>query len=139
MKRKQLLSVAAILVLTGAVVLTGQSATADVGDGNLGCNSGEICYSRYASNNTYQKHFWWNANHAGYKFTNVNTGATGQGNLQNGADKINNRDSSCDVKTIDDRGALPDDVFNAPNGGGWRDITSSVDNENDRHERHRCG
>lgn len=137
MKRK-LLSAAAGLALAGSIILSGQSASADVGDGWLSCNSGEICFSRDAGNTTYQKHFWWAADHEGYQFTNVNNGAGNQGAVRDGADQINNKDTSCKVKVVDDRGFYPDDVFDVARGGGWKDIPGSVDNENDRHERHSC-
>jgi hypothetical protein len=135
---KKLLTLAAAVAFVGTAVLNGQSASADVGDGLLSCNSGEICYSRDPANTTYQKHFWWASDHAGYQFTNVSTGATNQGALQNGADQIRNRDTSCEVKTVDDRGIFPDDVYNVYHDGTWHDIPGSVDDENDRHERHAC-
>lgn len=36
----------------------GAGAAADSGDGKLGCNTYEICFSRDAANTTYQKHFY---------------------------------------------------------------------------------
>lgn len=68
----------------------------------------------------------------------MSTGATDGGYVKNNADQVRNRDSSCHVKVVDDRGIYPDDVFTAVNDGNWKTICSSVDNENDRHERFNC-
>lgn len=138
MSRQSLIGVTVALALAGGV---GPAAAADVGDGQLGCNIYEICFSRDDSNNTYQKHFYNAGSHDNYTFTNVNTGATNQGALKDGADKIANRDGSCDVRVVDDRGLYPDDVQTVPNNSGsvvWVSLDSSVDNENDRHERVNC-
>ena len=56
--------------------------------------------------------------------------------LRNNAESVDNK-TNCDVRIIDDRGWFPDD---------WQDIAhktsadliSSVDDENDRHERRTC-
>ena len=128
----------ALCLTGGLVVTTAGVAAADSGDGSLACNGGEICFSRDDGNYTYQKHFWYSADHAGYKFVNVTNGTTTSSYVRDGADQIRNRDSNCDVKVVDDRGWYPDDVFVAINDGSWKTISSAVDNENDRHERFSC-
>lgn len=121
----------------GAVLAGGVAATADSGDGKLGCNTYEICFSRDAANTTYQKHFYNGGSHSGYTFTNVNTGAGGQGGLQNNAAQVRNRDGSCTVRVIDDLNLRPDDYHDIANNGVWTQLKGDVINENDKHER-RC-
>jgi transposase len=130
---------AVLMLSAGGFVGAGVTiANADSGDGNLACNGGEICFARDDGSYTYQKHFYYGASHDNYVFTNVTTGSADGGYLKNNADQIRNRDSSCDVKVVDDRGIYPDDVFTAVNDGNWKTISGEVDNENDRHERFNC-
>ncbi|WP_433825903.1 hypothetical protein ACQP2E_27815 [Actinoplanes sp. CA-015351] len=122
----------------GAVMALGAlagPASADVGDGNLACNSGEICFARDATNTTYQKHFWNAGSHSSYTFTNVTNGAGGQGALKDNSPQLKNRDTVCTVKVIDDHGVLPDDVSSHGRSTAWQAINSSVKDQNDRHER----
>lgn len=122
----------------GMSVAYGVSAGADSGDGNLGCNTYEICFSRDTTNTTYQKHFWYNANHDGYQFTNVSTGAGGQGYLKDNAAQVRNRDGSCDVKVIDTISAWPDDYHVIPNNSVWTMLKDDTRNQNNKHERVNC-
>lgn len=119
----------------GVSLAWGVAATADVGDGNLACNTYEICFSRDLSNTTYQKHFWDAGSHDGYTFTNVNTGAGGQGALKDNAAQVRNRDGSCDVKVVDTITGWPDDYQIIPNNGVWTALKSDVINQNNKHER----
>lgn len=129
--------VAAALSVSLAVFGATAASAADSGDGYLACNSGEICFGSADGNTTYQKHFFWGADHANYFFTNVNTGVQSTTPLKDNADQVRNRDSACAVRVIDDRGILPDDWQDIPNNGNWTTLITTVDNENDRHER-RC-
>jgi transposase len=126
-------------LVAGALVgLAPGAAVADVGDGLLSCNRGEICFNRDVPAGRYQKHFWYNAEHSSYQFTNVSTGACCQGPLRDNADTVKNRDTTCYVLVVDDRGIFPDDSQRVPiNHTAWFDLASSIDNENDRHVR--CG
>jgi transposase len=110
-------------------------ASADVGDGRLTCNSGEICYSRDEGNTNYQKHFWNAGWHTDYSFTDVRNGTGGQGAVRDGADQIRNRDTRCNVKVVNDHGVLPDQHRTYVNDGSWYVLHSDVRNKNDRHER----
>lgn len=110
-------------------------ASADVGDGSLGCNTGEICFARDSTNTTYQKHFWYAGWHTNYTFTNVSSGAGGQGAVRDNAYQIKNLDTACTIKVIDDHGILPDDVSSISRQSYWQVIGSSVRDQNDRHER----
>jgi transposase len=121
-------------LLAGTFIQAG-IANADSGDGSLACNAGEICFNRDGANLTYQKHFWYSGDHSGYTFTNVSTGATGQGYLRDNAYSVKNRDSSCNVKVVDDRGIYPDDYQTIDNNNSWTTLISSVRDQNDRHER----
>ena len=134
MNRKMQVIALAVATAAGTVFSTGV-ATADSGDGNLNCNAGEICFNRDGGTLTYQKHFWYSGNHSGYTFTNVETGAGGQGDLRDNAYSVKNRDSSCDVKVVDDRGVYPDDYQTIANNNSWTTLISSVRDQNDRHER----
>jgi transposase len=122
----------------GSILAVPNIASADVGDGQLACNAGEICFARDLDNTTYQKHFWYAGSHDGYTFTNVTTGATNQGNLKDGADQLRNRDSVCDVKVIDVITFLPDDSHTVANNGSWTALETDVRNQNDKHERVNC-
>lgn len=133
--RRALMSVAGSLLLVGSGLALAPGAFADSGDGSLACNGGEICFSRDLTNTTYQKHFFFAGDHDGYSFTNVTNGAGGQGPLKDGADQVRNRDSSCSIKVVDDRGILPDDYQVVANNGAWTVLNTDVRNQNDRHER----
>ncbi len=126
---------AAAVALLGA---GGVAAHADSGDGKLGCNAYEICFARDTTNTTYQKHFWYGANHDGYSFTNVNTGATGQGALKDNAAQVRNRDGSCDVKVIDTKSLQPDDYHIVPNNSVWTMLKDDTRDQNNKHERVNC-
>lgn len=123
--------VAAALAATGA-------ATADSGDGSLACNGGEICFSRDTTNTTYQKHFWYGANHDAYKFTNVSTGVVTGSYLEDNAAQLRNRDGSCDVKVIDWNGALPSVSHTVANNGVWTMLKDGVRDQNNEHQRVNC-
>lgn len=130
--RRILLGGAGALFMIGALATP---ASADVGDGNLACNTGEICYARDIDNTTYQKHFWNEGWHTSYTFTNVTNGTGGQGSVRDGADQIRNRDTACSVKVVDDHGALPDDHRTYANNSTWYTLHTDIRNQNDRHER----
>lgn len=136
--RRSTTAVALVVAALGAVSMPAQ---ADVGDGKLACNSGEICFSRdYYSGTkpTYQKHFWYSGDHDGYYFVNVNTGVQDTTPLRDNANALRNRDTQCSVKVIDWRSFWPDDTQTIPNTGQWVNLDSSVVNQNDRHERVNC-
>lgn len=122
-------------VLATSVVAVPIMAHADSGNGQLTCDGGEICLSRDSGSFTWQKHFWWAAEHGGYYWTNVNDG-TGGTTVVNSASAVKNRDTGCTVKVINDRGALPDYVqIFAANSNTWFSLVSGVNDANDRHER----
>ena len=132
-------SLAAISIVTvgsGALLTT---ASADSGDGKLGCNTYEICFSRDLANTTHQKHFYNSANHDNYTFTNVSTGASNTGALEDNAAQVRNRDGSCDVKVIDWNGALPSVTQTVANNGAWKALKDGVINQNNEHQRVNCG
>lgn len=130
-----------VIIAAGALAVsmgTATIATADSGDGSLACNSYEICFSRDTTNTTYQKHFWYGANHDGYKFTNVSTGAVSGSYLEDNAAQVRNRDGSCDVKVIDWNGALPSVTQTVSNNGVWTMLKDGVRDQNNEHQRVNC-
>jgi hypothetical protein len=132
---RKLTMAAASVAALGLGALAAPGAVADVGDGNLACNRGEICLS-YSSSNVYQKHFWNAGSHGAYNFTNVNNGQASSHPVRDNTYSVWNRDTTCTVKVIDDKGILPDDVHSiGKNQGGWIKLSDSVRNQNDRHER----
>lgn len=68
----------------------------------------------------------------------MNTGAGGQGALQNNAAQVRNRDGSCDVKVIDDLNLRPGDYHIIANNGVWTAFKGDTINQNDKHERVNC-
>lgn len=125
-------------VTVAASVGLAAAAAADSGDGKLACNTYEICFSRDLANTTYQKHFYYGANHDGYTFTNVSSGATNQGALEDNAAQVKNRDGSCDVKVIDWNGAFPSVTQTVPNNSTWTNLKDGVINQNNEHQRVNC-
>lgn len=128
-----------LLALSAGVLVAGPGlmAAADSGDGRLGCNTYEICFSRDVDNTTYQKHFYYGANHDAYRFSNVNTGASSS-LLEDNAAQVRNRDGSCDVKVIDWNGALPSVTHTVANNGTWTMLKDGVRNQNNEHQRVNC-
>lgn len=125
-----------VMASTAAMAFLGVGAVnADVGDGKLACNYGEICFNRDAGNRYYQKHFWKHGSHINLTFTDVRNGATNKGKLRDNAYSVRNRDTKCPVKVIDDRGIMVDDVHEIPNDSRWYTLKRSVRDQNDRHER----
>ncbi len=114
------------------------AASADVGDGSLACNPGEICFT-YDGYFTYQKHFWKAATHDGYYFARVSDGAATSYKLRDNAWGIKNRDTKCKVKVIDVLGFAPDQsqLFGMADTA-WRKFNADVINQNDKHERVSC-
>lgn len=129
------LAAAGVLAVSVATMST---AGADSGDGSLACNAYEICFSRDGGNTTYQKHFWYGANHDGYRFTNVSTGSLTGSYLEDNAAQIRNRDGSCDVKVIDWNGALPSVTQTVSNNGVWTMLKDGVRDQNNEHQRVNC-
>ena len=130
---KVMLGLSALALLAG----TATTATADSGDGSLACNTYEICFSRDTGNTNHQKHFYYSANHDGYRFTNVNTGAS-SGVLEDNAAQVRNRDGSCDVKVIDWNGALPSVTHTVSNNSVWTMLKDGVRDQNNEHTRVNC-
>jgi hypothetical protein len=98
---------AAGLVIAASTLTLATPAQADVGDGSLACNVGEICLAQdFDGSYEWQKHFWWDANYDGYYFTSVKTGASG-GPVRDQVSSVKNRDTQCSVRLYNDRGIFP--------------------------------
>ncbi|WP_109505269.1 hypothetical protein [Nocardioides speluncae] len=108
-------------------------ATADRGDGQLACNSGEICFSEHSYGNGGQRHFWNGAEHSGAgNFTNPN-GSTGVRFYHN-ASAVKNRDTACGV-WVEESGDWTNDKQYFGRWNGWANINSDINDENARHWR----
>ncbi len=139
MKLLRILAIGSLTAVSVGVVAAGASA-ADVGDGKLACNKYEICFSKDYPASKYQKHFYYSANHEGYVWTDTSNGHATNIGVRNSASSVANRDGSCDVKVVNDRGILPDSTItigNSPGSVSWRYI-GSINDANDRHERFNC-
>lgn len=103
-------------------------ANADRGDGQLACNSGEICFAEHANGVGGQRHFWYNAEHGS------------AGNFHNGvqfyhnASSIWNRDTACGV-SVQESGDVVNDTFFFGRSGGWANFPYDLNDENARHWR----
>jgi len=128
-------ALAAVLV-AAAAVLVPPAAHADDGDNKPGCAHGEICFW-YDNGTTYQKQFWYTANHGGNNFMIYNGYHYYVSNepVQDNALQITNRDTQCSVR-VGNR---------SPSTGLWtwryfpnnnaRYYLGDINNRNDRHER----
>lgn len=118
-----------IAILAAAMTAAPLISTGVASASTSSCDSGDICIYQndglggglYATVNL-------NLSHTNLFFTN---GAP----VRDRANSVRNR-TSCRIRVIDDRGIYPDD-WQDINGQSWANLISSVDNENDRHER-RC-
>ncbi|MET8977475.1 hypothetical protein ABZX85_17830 [Streptomyces sp. NPDC004539] len=135
MNVRRLRAVAAGAVLAASLaVLAPAAARADNGDNQPGCAHGEICFW-YDTHDTYQKQFWYNADHGGNNFMfydQYNYRVSDQ-RLQDNALQVTNRDTQCRVRVGDLSGGL----------WTWREFPNNnaryqlgdINNRNDRHER----
>ncbi|MBQ0904337.1 hypothetical protein [Micromonospora sp. U21] len=83
---------------------------ADVGDGSLDCNSGEICFSQHEWHEGGRKHFWYNAIHTDLDF---HTGYP----LMDEASWVWVRDTRCGIYLYDYRTGFDHSLW-LPTGGG---------------------
>lgn len=86
---------ATLAALAASVALAAPAQAQDVGDGQLACNSGEICFRKDLNSNYHLKQFFYGAFHQGYNWTNAG------GGLVDTVTDIRNRDTQCTVYLID--------------------------------------
>lgn len=111
-------------------------AGADRGDGNLACNSGEICFSQHASGNGGQRHFWYGAEHSDAgNFTNQD-GTSGVRFYHN-ASAIKNRDTETAV-CVEESGDVWNDKWTFGRSNSWVNFGTDLNDENARHWRSAC-
>ena len=89
---------AALALTIGLLMVSPSPGQADSGDGSVSCNSGEICFFRYKTSRSYQKHFWYDANHHNATWYNVRDGRSTSLYIDFDANQLENRDSRCDVR-----------------------------------------
>lgn len=110
------------LVLAGSV-----AAVADSGDGLVGCNSYEICFSRDADNNRYQKHYYGSdSDHSNNYFWDTQLNSQTGSKLEDNAYKLRNRDGSCYVRVTDWNGAFPSTTTSRTTAHGPYSRTASA-------------
>ncbi|MEV4143560.1 hypothetical protein AB0J40_07815 [Amycolatopsis sp. NPDC049691] len=117
-----------------AAVLAPVAAYADNGDNLPGCANGEICFW-YDNGTTYQKQFWYDADHGGnnFMFYDGFSYRVSDKPVQDNALNVTNRDTSCSVRVGDFSGGF----------WTWRSFPNNnaeynlgvINNRNDRHER----
>lgn len=105
----------------------------DVGDGAEACNPGEICFHHQPHGGTLRKHFWWDAQHAGYAWWDAQRNIY-LGPIQNDAGGLRNRDSICPVAVIDGSTTVINIII-IPNDHQHHNLGAAVQYRNDRHIR----
>ncbi|AWK12513.1 hypothetical protein SSP531S_09750 [Streptomyces spongiicola] len=123
----------AVVAAVAAALLPG-AAHADNGDNKPGCAHGEICFW-YSAGDTYQKQFWYTANHGGHNFMYYDQYRYQVSNepVQDNALQVTNRDTRCRIRVGNYSGGL----------WTWREFPNDnaryhlgdINNRNDRHER----
>lgn len=99
------------------------------------CTTGEICFYKNDDGGgaVYETISRAQA-HANLKFSDGTA-------VRNNVDSVANRDTSCNIKVVDDRGIYPDDwqtIPNTPSRTKPINLIGSVSNQNDRHEKGGC-
>lgn len=118
------LAMAAGLTVSGASI-----AQADIGDGNLACNRGEICLSEHAGGNGGQRHFYYGAEHS--EAGNFTSGVP----VYHNASAVWNRDTCSGVRVEESGDWTNDTQYFPSNSGGWVNLSYDLNDENARHWR----
>lgn len=89
---------ATILLVFGLLAVPVGPAKADVGDGYLSCNVGEICFKKHRDTNYTSgiKHFWYSQRHDNWTW-----GGGGSGSVVWSASMWWNRDTQCAIYIVD--------------------------------------
>jgi hypothetical protein len=122
------------LAATAALGVAGATlASADIGDGQLACNSGEICFAEHSNGNGGQRHFWYGSTNHG-----------NEGNFSSGirfyhnASSIKNRDTSSAV-CVKESGDWSNDSWQVPSRSTtWSNFAYDLNDENGSHARRAC-
>jgi hypothetical protein len=111
-----------------------QAEPPENGDNGPGCARGEICFW-YDQQDTYQKQFWYSADHGGYFFMYYDQYSyyVSDQPLQDNALMATNRDTQCSVRVGNFSGGLW--TWRVLPNDGTRYFLGVVNNRNDRHER----
>ncbi|SDJ02405.1 hypothetical protein SAMN04488074_101304 [Lentzea albidocapillata subsp. violacea] len=138
--RRTLMAVLASAAALVAVPGTSQAAD-DVGDGNLACNTTEICFRWAAGDDGRIKHFRNGANHhyvAGVHNAYVFGGTVGANDsprklVMDNAQQIRNRDTVCSVTLWDVDGAGRwYQYYTQPNNSVWSTVVADRNNGHSR-------
>lgn len=124
-----------VLLVVATLLVPALVASADNGDGQEACNSGEICLSDLGTNERWRKHFWYNANYDGYQWWD-STDNHYEGAVRDDTSGVRNRDSVCDVRLTNDR--IIDEHYTVANDGQLHSLVGVFDNVADWHTRVNC-
>jgi hypothetical protein len=122
------------LAVTAALAVAGGTmASADNGDGQLACNSGEICFAEHAGGGGGQRHFYYGSSAHG-----------NEGNFSSGtpfwhnASSIKNRDTVSAV-CVTESGDWVNDSWQFPSRSTtWSNFANDLNDENNSHKRAAC-
>ncbi|MBQ1050241.1 hypothetical protein KBX50_17410 [Micromonospora sp. C51] len=105
------------MVFAGLFVAAGPAQAADVGDGYLSCNRGEICLKKNwdSKYNDAIKHFWYSQRHDNYNWGGNNA----SGSVVFAASMFWNRDTQCRVYVVDGYNGSWSYAANSSSGYGW--------------------
>lgn len=131
MKHKLLIS---LLCAALVAALAGTTTADDVGDGWEPCNRGEICFRDRAADSRWEKHFWWNAHHSGYRWWDSEENRY-TGKVANDAASVRNRDTRCAVTVFAYIGPEHFNHVTVANHGWNQLLPNSVRDQNDEHRR----
>jgi hypothetical protein len=130
---------AASIVFSSIFVGISAPASADIGDSNPDCNSGEICLDRAYPAGVHQRHFWDGGTDSG-TWTVVRTGDRIGQKVHDDASSIRNRDTMCDVIEVDYNGSTVRASQTFRRGAAsFVYIGASLNDKNDAHWRCRLG
>lgn len=130
---------ALVFVALAAPLVGVAAASADTGDGNETCNTYEICFFRNSDNVRYSRDFYYgDSDHSGNSWYDRQTNTWTSIRIEDDANRVKNRDGSCDVKVIDWNGALPSVSDTIPNDGVFHQLNDNVRNQNNEHQRVNC-
>ena len=119
------------LALVLALVIAGVTGVQAAPAGAI-CTTGEICfYKNDNAGGAVYETISRSQSHSNLKFSDGTA-------VKNNVDSVKNRDTSCNIKVVDDRGVLPDDWQTIVNDSKSHNLMSSVSNQNDRHEKGSC-
>ncbi len=120
----------ASLAVAGVLVTAGSALAADVGDGSLACNVGEICFAQNSSLVGGAKHFYYSQHdHGAFVFSN---GSQFKGE----ASSIKVRDTECGVNVTEEYDFFENvDTFFYTTNSTTINFNGDINDDNGSHKR----